>query len=70
MENKDRNRVMITATIHREVVRLLNKYYYDTCLKSRSRALENILLDYFFYMGYISQDEYDKIREDKTYAKY
>lgn len=65
-----RNRITITATIHEEVLEILNEYYNDTCLKSRSRCLERILLEYLHYIGYISDETYARIQEEYTYARY
>ena len=57
MKNKN-VRENISATIHPRIVELLREYQNDTFQKSRSQAIEEILIEYFHDNGYIDYYTY------------
>lgn len=62
MAYKLEQRKTLTACISPRVLRIFDKYLADTFFKSRSRAIESILIDHLFAYGYIDEIEYTKLR--------
>lgn len=68
---KKQLRTTIAFSTAKRVEECINSYMEDTFHKSRSSAIEQILLDFFLENGYIEYDDYKQVRlgKDKYYEK-
>lgn len=57
MENRKR-KTTLTVSIDERIIRLLRDYQNDTFDKSRSSAVQSILAEQFFQLGYIDSLTY------------
>ena len=66
---KDERRKTVTVSLQPRVMRLFEQYLRDTFYRSRSEAIETVILEHLLSYGYIDEYEYQKLREGKTYGK-
>ena len=68
---KKQKRTTISFSTAQALENLIDKYRETTYFKTKSAAIEQILLDYFYENGYLSQEEYTNIRigKDKYYEE-
>lgn len=57
MENKKR-KTTLTVSVDERIIELLRNYQNDTFDKSRSSAVQSILAEMFFELGYIDRITY------------
>lgn len=66
---KDERRKTITVSIQPRVMRIFENYLRDTFYRSRSEAIETVILEHLLAYGYIDEYLYQQLREGKTYGK-
>ena len=68
---KKQKRTTISFSTAQALENLIDKYRETTYFKTKSAAIEQILLDYFLENGYIDSEEYTNIRigKDKYYEE-
>ncbi len=70
MKSKRPPRKTLTACISPEVIKLLDKYLSDTFFRSRSRAIESIIINHLFELGYIDEIDFTRLKGGYSNGEY